>query len=72
VGAGVRWPACGLRPPPASTAGEVGRGVGGVRDRQRWLNVRALRARPDPLSGGSHSLGGGGEVPSIEGMEGSF
>jgi hypothetical protein len=34
-------------------------------------SMRALRARPSPLSGGSHGLGGGGEVPFIEGMEGS-
>jgi hypothetical protein len=34
-------------------------------------SMRALRARPNPLSGGSHGLGGGGEVPFIEGMEGS-
>jgi hypothetical protein len=62
---------------PAAAAGEYGRlrwgeRVGGVRDRQQWLDVRAQRARPDLLSGGSHGLGGGGEVPSIEGMERSF
>jgi hypothetical protein len=68
VGAGARRPARGPRRPPASTACQGGGGGGGracLRDRRRRLD-------PVSLAGGSHGLGGGGEVPSIEGMERSF